>query len=77
METDALRHMTAVACLRLGGRLWPNGIGFNAGGWEYVYLERSNTWQATRAYRLAKRMGWGDSPEQARDHARARGVQHE
>lgn len=79
MNTDTLRTLTAEACSRMGGKLWPNGLGFDLKRWEYCYSEAYGKWQAhTRPggrYSLepANRVGWGSTPEEARAGARPGG----
>ena len=69
METEALRVLTADACHRLKGKLWPNGLGFDRSGWEYRYLERQGRWEAFRRLRYAHMSGEGSTPEEAKANA--------
>lgn len=75
METAALRSLTADACARLGGKLWPNRIGFDARRWEYMYVECCGSWQALyrpEGYGRGRhtKLGRGATPEEARANAR-------
>jgi hypothetical protein len=71
MDTAELRQLTRHACLRLGGKLWPNGIGFDRRGWQFTYSERTNRWTASRPQGgYATTYGEGPTPETAQAHAR-------
>lgn len=74
MDTEKLRLLTYEAACRMQGKLWPNGIGFDVGGWTYAYDERpaANRWEAyfRRGRRdLGYRYGTGATPEDARANA--------
>ena len=69
MKTDDLRDLTLSACQRLGGKLWPNGLGFDRWGWVYIYNERRERWSAHKHLKYATVYGEGNSPEEARAHA--------
>lgn len=75
MDTAALQSLTAEACTRLGGKLWPNGLGFDAKRWEYCFSEAWNAWYALyRPEGYAKgppsKTGRGETPEAAQAYAR-------
>lgn len=72
MTTDLLRQTTADACRRIRGTLWPNGLGFDRWGWEYMYSERLQLWTASKRLRYARVYGEGITPEAAKQAAAAR-----
>lgn len=75
METTALQTLTADACRRLHGRLWPNGLGFDQQGWEFSYSETSLDWCAVRrgnGDNRKRKFGRGATPEQARLDAKVK-----
>jgi len=67
MTTNDLRTLTA-RCLSPGGRLWPNGLGFDCRGWEYTYDAARAQWYAL--YRRRNRGAYGPSPVVAKANAR-------
>lgn len=75
MTTDALRELTAAACTRMHGKLWPNGIGFDKlGGWEISYSEHAAAWFAGRHLtNNRRRFAYASTPEAALAHARTPG----
>lgn len=76
MQTDALRSLvkTAATATR-DARLWPNGLGFDCHGTQYVYLEACGLWAASRRVLLygteATKYGTGKTPMEAK---RAAGI---
>ena len=73
MTTDALRQITADACQRLKGKLWPNGLGIDKRRWTFIYAEHTSRWIARHQYPDDSLFwGWGETPEIAQAHARQR-----
>lgn len=71
MDTDALRTLTLDAFKAFTkATLWPNGLGFDAYGWEYSYSEQSQDWIAVNRRRDPRRMGRGATPREAKQNAR-------
>lgn len=70
MTTEDLRTLTA-RCLMPGGKLWPNGLGFDCRGWEYTYDAARMEWYAL--YRRRNYGAYGASPVVAKQSARRRG----
>jgi hypothetical protein len=68
MKTDALRALTIESSHRMGGKLWPNGLGFDRRGWEFSFSERRHEWVAV----CGERFAYGPTPEAAQEQARGR-----
>ncbi len=69
-ETHHLREQVRHAAAQLAGRVWPNGLGFDARGWEYM-LRDDGTWSAVRRetdHHSAK-YGTASSPVRAKANA--------
>jgi len=71
MNTEDLRRLTEEAATRLGGKLWPNRLGFDCRRWEYCWSEAYGSWQALyrrQGYGVGTfaKVGRGETPEQAR-----------
>lgn len=69
-NTEYLKGRTAGACERMGGKLWPNELGFDARGWAYR-MRADQTWEAVRGEtpHRALKVGEGPSPDEARNNA--------
>ena len=73
MNTADLQALTLAAAHRMKGKPWPNRLGFDCRGWEFLFVEATGKWTARRHNpSVAMYWGWGDSPEAARTHARQR-----
>lgn len=71
METEALRTLTLTAFKAFTkATLWPNGLGFDAYGWEYSYSENAGDWCALNRRRDPRRFGRGATPAEAKKNAR-------
>lgn len=73
MDTASLRSLVKAAATGTpGAKLWPNGLGFNVRGVQYVYSERSSAWCASGPCgKYASKVGYGSTPEAAK---RAAGI---
>lgn len=74
MRTDLLRTLVADGAATIpGAKLWPNGIGFTARGWEFAVDETGAdpVWWATWGKNAARTLSAsGPTPEVARAAAR-------
>jgi len=73
METEKLRTLVLGEAVRMRGKVWPNGLGFDKGRWSYLYREQKDIppglrWCASNSDH--QKAGDGETPEAARKAAR-------
>jgi hypothetical protein len=70
MSIEKEREIVRRLCEANYGKLWPNGLGFDAFGWSYL-RHPDGTWSAVRRFAGETRaFGVGDSPIAAKHNAK-------